>query len=151
VSIWKGFPFSVCSTYLIKKDYKAFDASILRMNRYLDYVDDHNIVVHYLIIKGLVFLLVCTDYKKLGGLVLNSMFDVVLCKFEFIFKAWNDFNKFLVYELVENPNGLVCVHIQYQSFENYALKQVDYRRWLHNLFSLSCKWNIWFPIVKEKM
>jgi hypothetical protein len=53
------------------------------MNLNLYCMKDHDIVVYYLIVKGLVFLLVYTNYKLLGRLYLNLVLDVFWCKFVF--------------------------------------------------------------------
>jgi hypothetical protein len=49
-------------------------------------MNDHYIIVCYLIFKVPVFLLVYNDYKELGGLDLDTMFDVFWCKFVICFK-----------------------------------------------------------------
>jgi hypothetical protein len=53
------------------------------VNRKLYYMNDHRIVVYYLIVKVLVFHLVYMDYKEPKGLDLDSMFDEVRCNFIF--------------------------------------------------------------------
>ena len=53
------------------------------VNRKLYYMNDHHIVVYYLIIKILVFHLVYTNYKEPKGLDLDSMFDGIWCNFIF--------------------------------------------------------------------
>ena len=78
------------------------------MKRNLCCINDHHIVVCFLIVELLMFSLVYIDYKLLGRLDLNSILDVFWCKFV-LFKAFNVFNRFLDYELFENPNGLVSI------------------------------------------